>query len=260
MDDELAVYTERTLHTRSKTEHTAELIIEGRNITTTHQAFLFYTPSMLEAIRRQHYTLLIDESIQTLSTVKMKNTDLRMAVDAGLIKDNGYSYSIGKPDYDGELFRGFVRLLKSRDLVKANGRGHGKASQLYFWSMPIDLILAFDEVIIMTYMFEGSDMYYLFKMNDISYMNIGIRHDDTGYHFDETITHTIGRGPQVRGLIHICDNKALNAIGEDYHALSASKYRKNPKLADEMNSNLRSYFTYRLNTESHGDSGRRRLY
>ena len=252
IDDEngVPVFTDKILHTRSKTEHTMELVMDGRNIATTHQAFLFYTSEMLDVIREKHYTLMIDESIQTLATLNLKPDDLQIAVENGLIKDGGDSYSLGNPNYDGDFFCGVIRLLKSRNLVKVRNSEGGKKSHLAFWTMPIDLILAFDEVMIMTYMFEGSDMYYLLKMNNVPYQKIGIRHDASGYHFDETITRTVGNGQQIKGLIHICDNEDLNSIGEDYHALSANKYRKDQELSKKMNSNLRSYFSYRMHTDS----------
>ena len=208
----IAVFTDKILHTRSKTEHTMELVMKGCNISTTHQAFLFYTPEMLDAIREKHYVLLVDESIEILSALNLKPADLETAVRSGLLKDDGV-----------------IRLLKSRKLVKV--RVKGKKTHLVFWSMPIDLILAFEEVIVMTYMFEGSDMYYLFKMNDVPYQRIGVRHDETGYHFDETITHTVGNDDQLKSLIHICNNERLNAVGEDYYALSANNYRTDPEVS-----------------------------
>ena len=192
--------------------------------------------------------LLVDESIEILSALNLKPADLETAVRSGLLKDDGDSYSVGNPDYDGDFFGGVIRLLKSRKLVKV--RVKGKKTHLAFWSMPIDLILAFEEVIVMTYMFEGSDMYYLFKMNDVPYQRIGVRHDETGYHFDETITHTVGNDDQLKSLIHICDNERLNAVGEDYYALSANNYRTDPEVSRKMNSNLRSYFCYRMKTEA----------
>ena len=46
-----------------KSEHTAALIKQGRNIATTHQAFKMYSDEMLEDIRNYGYRLIIDENM-----------------------------------------------------------------------------------------------------------------------------------------------------------------------------------------------------
>ena len=95
-----------------KSAHTAALIKEGRNISTTHQAFKGYSAEMLEDIRRQGYTLIIDENVEVLERFDIDEADLQLAIDAGYIKETDGVYSVEKEDYNGralhDLFYMFV--------------------------------------------------------------------------------------------------------------------------------------------------------
>lgn len=47
----------------SKSKHTTALIETGRNITSTHQAALYYTKETLRLLKKMNYTIIIDEEI-----------------------------------------------------------------------------------------------------------------------------------------------------------------------------------------------------
>ena len=134
---------------RTKVMHTAQLIAEGRNIATTHQAFMYYTQDMLQQIRDGHYTLIIDEALQTASLAKMHTKDLEL-VDGRLIEDKDGVYRLIDTEYKHGLYYGFVRLMQSRDLFKISG---GEHQTVFFWSLPPDLVQAFDDVFVLTYLF-----------------------------------------------------------------------------------------------------------
>ena len=101
-----------------KFEHTATLIKEGKNITRTHQAFKRYTQDVLDDIRRQGYTLIIDENVDVLEMFEFHPDDLQLAVDAGYIKENAGIYSIANDGYRGKALSELFTLLKSRELIR----------------------------------------------------------------------------------------------------------------------------------------------
>ena len=109
----------------SKVNHTASLIAEGRNITTTHQAFKYYTAEMLGNIAAYGYTLIIDECVDVLETYEITPGDLNMLVDGGYVTRLGEVYTKGKVPYKGTAFRRFFRTLESRELVAVDDP-HGK--------------------------------------------------------------------------------------------------------------------------------------
>ena len=96
-----------------KTNHTAALIREGRNVATTHQAFKCYTQEMLDCIREQGYILVIDENVDVLESFDFSPDDLQLAVDAGYISEDDGLYSVTKHDYNGKALSELFSLLKT---------------------------------------------------------------------------------------------------------------------------------------------------
>ena len=55
-----------------KQTHVKVLISEGRNIVTTHQMFKGFTHEILEDVRKQGYTLILDEALDVLEASEFK--------------------------------------------------------------------------------------------------------------------------------------------------------------------------------------------
>ena len=72
-----------------KTEHTAALIKEGKNIATTHAAFRNYTRHTLKKIKDMGYALIIDESLDILIESQMKSNDIGGLVATGFLQSDG---------------------------------------------------------------------------------------------------------------------------------------------------------------------------
>lgn len=206
-----------------KTLHTAALIEEGRNITTTHAAFKNYTKETLAKIRELGYTLIIDESVEILVESQLKPNDLRMLESVGLLETDGRTYwSTDKP-YDGGKFEEEVNMLRSRRIVGIESRGKQK---LYYWALPPELITSFDEVFILTYLFSGQSMWCFMKIYDIPYQYIGVSYDDGVYRFSDNIDYIPEYTKHLKDLIHIEESERLNRIGNGEHALSMNWYNQ----------------------------------
>ena len=144
-----------------KTEHTAALIREGRNITTTHQAFKGYTPETLEDIKKQGYTLIIDENVDVLETFDFHIDDLQLAVDAGYIQEDNGIYTVSATEYKGTALRDMFRLLKTRELVRIED---DDANSFFYWALPPELITSFKNVFILTYLFKGQSLHHFLEI------------------------------------------------------------------------------------------------
>lgn len=219
-----------------KCEHTADLIKKGRNITTTHQAFKRYTADMLQDITANGYTLLIDENIDILEKYDIDSADLRILVESGYLNsDNGVFHSTGK-EYGGCVFRELFRFLEVRDLIQLEG---GNKTQLYYWTLPPELITAFEDVIVMTYLFNGQSLRHMFEMYDIQYEYIGIeKTGDRDYHFGKYPGYTPEYVSGIKDMIHIIDSEKLNAIGDNEHDLSMNWFNKDSSDLDKLKSNI----------------------
>ena len=208
-----------------KAEHTAALIKEGRNITTTHQAFKGYAPEMLEDIKKQKYTLIIDENVDVLETFEFHVDDLQSAVDAGYIVENNGIYSVANTDYKGSALKDMFRLLKTRELVRIDNDG---SNSLFYWALPPDLITSFENVFILTYLFEGQSLHHFLKIYEIPYTYIGIEKTDdseTGFRFSEYPGYTPEYVSHIGDMLHILDTEKINEVGDDYYALSMNWFK-----------------------------------
>lgn len=209
-----------------KVEHTAALIREGRNITTTHQAFKGYTSDILDDIRNQGYTLIIDENVDILEAFDFHIDDFRIAVDAGYITENNGVYTVTNNDYKGEALRDMFRLLKTRDLICVDG---GNICSLFYWALPPKLITSFKNVFILTYLFRGQSLHHLLEIYDIPYEYIGIEKTDeaaTGFRFTEHPKYTPEYVSHLGDMLHVIENSKINDIGNDRFSLSMNWFKK----------------------------------
>ena len=228
-------------HHGSKTLHTMELVQAGKNITTTHQAFRYYPHELLDLIREQHYTLIIDENVEVLEEINIDITDFRMALESGCIEEyKPNTFRLIYKDYDGVAFRELFRIMKSRDIVRMNDPNK---KFFFFWRFPEELITSFDDVFILTYLFEGQGLHHFLKIYDLPFQYIGIYHpNDTEYRFSDTTNYTPSYVYDLPNKIHILDNERMNRVGDEYYALSLSWFNRCPELVAKLKKNLCNFY------------------
>lgn len=225
----------------SKTLHTAELVHEGKNIATTHQAFRAYPRSLLDDIRDKHYTLIIDENVDVLNPVEINPADMNMAVNAGLISYGDDGVYRRSADYDGSALCDLFRMMKIRDII---GVKHKGSETFYYWQFPPDLLTCFDDVFILTYLFEGQSLYYFLNMYGLSYMYIGIAKTDDGFVFSETEHYVPDYVSTLSEKIHILDNERMNEVGFNKTDLSMSWFAKHKQEREELRRNITNFFVH----------------
>ena len=222
-----------------KSAHTMALIQQGCNVSTTHQAFKGYTPETLEYIKNQGYTLIIDENVDILEEFKYHPTDLQVLVDAGYISEENGIYSLAREGYDGVALKEMMYLLKSRELIKIEEN----ADQMFFWALPPDLLTAFEDVFVLTYLFESQSLKYFMDIYDIPYTYIGIeRTDDGGYCFGDYPGYVPEYVYQLKDRLHIIDNPKLNQVGDGYYALSKSWYERGGEGVNQLKRNIDNFY------------------
>lgn len=223
-----------------KIEHTMALIKQGRNIASTHQLFRNYTPEMLQEIRDQHYTLLIDESVDILERIDIHDDDMQLLVSSGLVVNDGLDYKRTDVKYNGKIFQDIMNTMNCRELVKVDEDG----SSYFYWVLSAELVTSFDDVIIMTYLFKSQSMYKFLEMYHLPYDYIGIEQTDSGngFRFGAAPGYTPAYVSHLADMIEIIDRPKLNAIGEDYTALSMSWYESHPEEIAKLKNNMWNYF------------------
>ena len=230
----------------SKTKNTEDLLRRGRNITTTHQALAYYTRPMFDLIQALGYTLLIDECIDMLSKCRFNPIDIKVLLDAGFaaMTDGNIIHRTGK-EYTYGRFNDIIRVLDSQDIIM-----FGKESR--FWYFPIHSINVFQDVFVLTYLFDGQDMCYALRMNRIPYKRICVRRDERGYSFQEGFAPAPDGASDLVSKIHICDHEKLNAIGHKKTALSKNWFTQSSHSAevDQLHNHIVNYFNHLTNVPS----------
>lgn len=227
----------------SKTLHTIDLVKRGKNIATTHQAFRFYPPELLQLVRENNYTLIIDENVDVLETLEEDAYDIQMAIDAGYIEDQGDGVCrMAKDVYKGKTHKDLFRILRTRDIVKVFGENK---ESFYYWQLPPELITSFGEVYILTYLFGGQSLHHFLEMYRIPYNLIGVARDSDGtFRFSEHGGYIPQYVSTLPDMIHIVNNRKLNMVGDDPFSLSMSWFDKDDSDTRQLKNNLYNFFNH----------------
>ena len=224
-----------------KALHTAALIRQGRNISTTHQAFVGYTPDMLTRIKEDGYNLIIDENCSILEQFQIHPDDVKMAVDAGYIEEHNGVYTVTNTEYKGAALRSLFSTMRSRELIRIDDDSN---NSFFYWALPPELITSFREVYILTYLFSGQSLHHLLEIYQIPYEFIGIHKDKDGtFRFGEYPGYTPEYVHHLRDMLHILDNPKMNDVGDDYYSLSKSWFERGGEPVEQLKNNV--YNCYR---------------
>lgn len=155
----------------TKSNHVDTLVHYGNNIVMTHELFARLTVDTLSEIESQGYTLIMDEVANVLQQVNISKRDIEVLVSSGLIeieesgKVNWIDEDYNSSEYDGQRFNRFndIKILAEKDnLYIQNGAA-------MFWIMDVQSFYSFNEVYILTYLFDGQIQKYYYDMYGLDY-------------------------------------------------------------------------------------------
>lgn len=219
-------------NTSTKRDNLKQLIKERKNIASTHAMFNQLTEEIVRLFKDNDYTLIIDEVITCIEeSTEYSAKDLQTMIDFGMLSAPG-KYGLLSHNFDGEnskLFGNLKYLCESSRLAYSRS-STGSLSIVSLF--PINALLAFREVYILTYMFEGQGMASYLKLHSIQYEKLGVAGTSTeNYHFSRS--PTVGLPiDNIGDLIYISDKEKRNRIGEE-NSLSHTWY-DNPQNKDTV--------------------------
>ena len=149
--------------------------------------------------------------------------------------------------YKGTTFQDLMLRAKAGTLLYYN-------NTFMFWMFPPEVFEAFDEVIVLTYLFDAQLQKYYFDVNGFAYRYIGVSRDGSGgYRFSE-YGDSMKKIPGLIDKVHILYNEKLNVIGDEQFAFSSSwatRTFRNQKMTNTLRNNLgnalRHYFDGKSN-------------
>lgn len=150
-----------------------KLIAAGQNIATTHTLFTSVDEEVLELLKGSGYTLILDEVLNVINEYPISKSDMNLLLKGDLcsVKDNilkwNDSYYTGK----------FQELKIMSDI----GNIYYYRNSFLFWTITPDSFKVFDEVFVLTYLFDGQIQRYFYDLHNITYNMKSIIKEDNIY-------------------------------------------------------------------------------
>ena len=269
-----------------KSEDFKRLVESGTHIATSHALFRLTTDETLEIIKNQGYILIIDENMDAFEVNDVKSkvgniseADLNMLLASGYLVKKMSINEMGNEviayeaaenlTYTGGRFDSLFRKLRSQTLSSYSRTDEdGKIYQLY-WNINPSLVTSFKDTFILTYLFEYQGLSNMFTMYKISFKTIGVSKTDKGYEFNFGPPETFyvpEYTSRIKSLLHVLDDKKLNAIGTKKTALSMNWYKHRAgagkhggaehKDIDTLRKNIYNCFANKWPDSSEGSTGK----
>ncbi len=222
-----------------KLEDLHALLRAGVNVASTHALFKTYNDTTKELIRDGNYKLILDEVAEVVKIQEVSKDDIELLLNDKMIVVG----EDGRVRWNNEEYDGAFRDLRDQILTGHVIMYHGC---LMLWEFPIEVFMAFHDVIVLTYMFDAQIQKYYFDMNHVEIQRIGTVFERGEYHFCDYsgVPEYVYTLPE---RIHILEDKKLNAIGDSYTSLSSSWYgraksSKQKPLLKQLKNNLTNVF------------------
>lgn len=217
----------------SKLNHAEELLNNGEDIATTHELFRRFNDGCKQAVKENNYILILDETITAVEQFYFKGKDdvryLLENRDIEIMPDGLIEWT-GKKDYD-TLYNEIRTLIENHCLFRVD-------EKFYMWHFPVEIFSLFQEVYVMTYMFEGSLMKYYFDLYQIPYETLSVEKISDGeYQLTDYSKPDKGKYRQLINLYSGLDlndnftqkttNLSVNWFKSSYNTSSINKIKNN---------------------------------
>lgn len=235
-----------------KLESLKLLMSEGKDIVSTHALFHNIDNELISLIHSGGYTLILDEVMNMIEIRQISYDDWLglLAYNRFEIKEDNKIVWLDE-DYSGD-FEWMKQLAKSDNLYvhKRNSLETGKV-QLLIWTFPIISFTCFDEVYILTYMFDYQIQKYYFDTYELKYIKKSVKaiSDNKYILTDYDLSEELEYRKQFIDLINIYEGK-LNNIGDDTFALSSTWLKTHKKELKLLKNNTENYFIHIINSSS----------
>lgn len=224
-----------------------DLLAKGESVAVSHVTFLNATPETIEAIREGGYTLILDEvldvvcefnkiqSVEDSPEQAIKTGDISMLFDKRLIEiEDGYKVKWCGGEY-GREFK-FYELMRMAKL----GRLYYARDSLFVATYPPEIFRAFEDVLILTYMFDGSVLKPYFSLFELSFFMCSIVKDKNIYSiipYSDTLDKEFRQ--HFKALVSICENKGLHKK----RTLSVSWFKSaSPDSLKQLKNDIGTYY------------------
>lgn len=221
--------------TFSKLSDIRKLIAEGKNVATTHALLSQWIPTAKDEdnLRRWNYTLILDEALEVIQPVQEFNANDLSILRDGLIEiDAATNQVYWTAENFPQRYRDIEKLAKA-------GRLHICRDSQLLELMPINILKAMPNLIVMTFLFEASHMCHYMRIHGMRW-NTAFICDGRLQMGEADLTH---KKQEIKELLSIYDGK-YNECGKERRALSASFWASSQSAIERHRilNNMRSFF------------------
>lgn len=217
----------------------------GKNIVATHQLLFVQNATIVEKIH--DYNLIIDEAFNCA----IKEIDKLWPFEKKMIFENCFNLEKDgtlvwkqNKNYNGDLLK---KLKNLSDQGRLKGFHTGDNYGI-FEVFPSEILLAFKNVFVLTFLFEYQYFYYYLKSENIETKPLYVMEDSGNYYF--TNIEPEQKPINIDKLIHIhmgkgtkaFPNGKINSIGDNPFALSKNWYKTRGDLM-KLQKDLDNYLT-----------------
>lgn len=211
-----------------KMNNLKKLIVNGENIACTHNLLERCDNELIQLLEAENYTLILDEVINVINEVEKSKDDIQILLNS-VDEEGNPTISVNKdgevtwnnPLYKNGGYEVIRNLANSGNLILFEERK-------MYWLFPTELFKAFDEVYILTYMFEGQIQCYYYELFNLkcTYQSVG-GDSQQGYFLTDYISNKNEGRQHLKDLITIHystprDKNDLNKIGDKHNSFSKS--------------------------------------
>lgn len=188
-------------------------------IASTHALFSLFTKRTAEIIAKNEYTLILDETLTVIDLISLKRQDDYMLLEskAAFCNENTRVVNFLEEEYNGDN-------SAIATLYDASKRGEITyyGGSCYVWTFSPDMFRCFNEVIVMSYLFDKQLQYYYHKMYGFEMTNLYVRQDVVGRlcFTSEPVKYEHLKADVEKIMLY--HNEKMNKIGDQTTALSKS--------------------------------------
>ena len=211
---------------------------QRRNIVSTHALFQRFDAEVIRLVKDGGYTMIMDEVATVAEVEEITYWDLKHILKYFAHVDPETSLLI----WDKTAYRGIFEDIKQaaeRKSLWIYGAGSKHPAAVHIVSSGV--FEAFEDVYLLTYMFNGQVQKYYFDFFHLPYSRKWVEKDGDCYRFSDKPVES--PGIDYKSLIHICQHRKLNEIGHAKTALSKAWYTANQNTGkiDQMRRNLANF-------------------
>ena len=204
---------------RRKLRSLKDRVLNNENIAATHSLFQSADDELVSLIKQAGYTLILDEVMDVIERANIRGTDIRNMLAAGLIEVDEKTNQVRWIDdmNDGGRYSDIRLLADAGNLFQFAGK-------FLLWTFPPRVFGAFQDVKVMTYLFDAQIQRYYYDLHKIDYEYNAVSKVDGEYTLMEYDRQQENR-QEIMSLIDVYDGP-LNDIGENNNAFGSNWLRR----------------------------------